>query len=45
MLKSGKTIGKKGEDSYIFTTIFRKDNVFQKFLNDNIIKRDNFFKF
>jgi hypothetical protein len=43
--KSGKIIGKKQEDSYIFSTIYNKEKDVEKFRNEGIINQDNFFKF
>lgn len=40
--KTGKTIGKKQEDTYLFITIFRDESKIKEILEDDIIERDNF---
>jgi len=42
--KTGKTIGKKQEDSYLFITIFRNESKIKEICENGIIKEDNFIK-
>ena len=42
---TGKTIGKKQEDTYLFISIFRDESKIREMCEDGIIKEDNFIKF
>lgn len=39
--KDGKVLGKKGEISYAFTSVFSDKTIFNKILEDGIIKKEN----
>lgn len=41
-MKDGRTLGKKGEKSYILSTMYSDENKFKTFLKDGVIKEENF---
>jgi hypothetical protein len=43
--KTGKVIGKKQEDTYLFISIFRDESKIEEMVEDGIIRENNFFKF
>lgn len=41
-MKDGRTLGKKGEKSYILSTMYSDENKLKNFLKDGVIKEENF---